>query len=87
MMNRWRSYRLWVAIASLISLFLQDCGVIDVDYDIYTELILSILVLLGIIRPPGADVPPPFENKKEGNQKDGKSTTTKSKGFKRKNRK
>ncbi|WP_237582559.1 hypothetical protein [Pontibacillus yanchengensis] len=83
-MNRWRSYRLWVAIAALISLFLQDCGVIDIDFDVYTELILSILVLLGIIRPPGADVAPPFENKNEGKQKDGKSTATKSKESKRK---
>ncbi|MFC0522057.1 hypothetical protein ACFFGV_00445 [Pontibacillus salicampi] len=61
-MNRWRSYRLWVAILALVSLFLQDCGVIDVDFDVYINLILSILILLGIINSPGENKLPLLPN-------------------------
>lgn len=56
--NRWKSYRLWVAIAALLGMFLQDCGFIDmVDrYDMYVSVILTILIFLGVIHSPEKEV-------------------------------
>ncbi|GGD20134.1 hypothetical protein [Pontibacillus salipaludis] len=56
--NRWKSYRLWVAIAALLGMFLQDCGFINmVDrYEMYVSVILSILIFLGVIHSPEKEV-------------------------------
>lgn len=56
--SKWKSYRLWVAIAALIGMFLQDCGFIDmVDrYEMYVSIILSILIFLGVIHSPEQEV-------------------------------
>ncbi|MCD5325525.1 MULTISPECIES: hypothetical protein [Pontibacillus] len=56
--SKWKSYRLWVAIAALIGMFLQDCGFIDmVDrYEMYVSIILSILIFLGVIHSPEKEV-------------------------------
>ncbi|WP_201450133.1 hypothetical protein [Pontibacillus sp. HMF3514] len=58
-MSRWRSYRLWIAIAALIGMVLQDLGIITMldRFEGYVNVILMILILLGIIRAP-AGVPP-----------------------------
>ncbi|KGX87422.1 hypothetical protein [Pontibacillus marinus] len=58
-MSRWRSYRLWLAIAALIGMVLQDLGIITMldRFEGYVNVILMILILLGIIRAP-AEVPP-----------------------------
>jgi len=58
-MSRWRSYRLWLAIAALTGMVLQDLGIITMldRFEGYVNVILMILILLGIIRSP-AEVPP-----------------------------
>ncbi len=69
-MKRWRSYRLWVAIAALIGMVLKDLGVITMldRFEGYVNLILIILILLGIIR---VEPPVDLSNQKEKeNQKD-----------------
>ncbi|KGX93999.1 holin [Pontibacillus halophilus JSM 076056 = DSM 19796] len=60
MTNRWRSYTLWVSIMALVSMLLKDLGVINMveQFDGYTEAILSILILAGIINNPEKEKPP-----------------------------
>ena len=49
-----KNYGLWVSIASLIFMILQDSGVAvtATKYDLYVKTILGVLVLLGIISNP-----------------------------------
>lgn len=53
--NRFRNYGLWVSIASLVGIILQNLGYIkagDPTWDNAVTTVLSILVALGIINDP-----------------------------------
>ncbi len=53
-MNRWKNYGLWVSIASLVLIILQQLNV-GIDAGQYNEivtLVLSILVAAGVISNP-----------------------------------
>lgn len=54
MMEKIKNYGLWVAVASLVGLILQDAGVplAPEKFQIYVDIILNILVLAGIISDP-----------------------------------
>ena len=53
-MKRWQNYGLWVAVASLLFMIVQDLGfhVTPEKWDAYVDLILGILIMLGIISNP-----------------------------------
>lgn len=53
-MKRWQNYGLWVAVASLLFMIVQDLGfhVTPEKWDVYVDLILGILIMLGIISNP-----------------------------------
>jgi uncharacterized membrane protein len=52
--NRYKNYGLWISISSLIFLFLQEIGIqiTPEKFDVYVNMILGILILLGIINNP-----------------------------------
>jgi uncharacterized membrane protein len=50
MNSRWRNYALWVSIASLIGIFVQDAGLLAPDkYDEYVKAIFAVLTAAGVI--------------------------------------
>lgn len=50
---KWKNYGLYLAIASLIGLFVNDLGLLAPDrYQTYADAILAILVAAGIISNP-----------------------------------
>lgn len=53
-MKRWQNYGLWVSIASLLFMIVQDAGfyITPEKWNTYVDLILGILVMLGIISNP-----------------------------------
>jgi uncharacterized membrane protein len=53
-MKRFKNYGLWVAVAALIGMILQDAGVsiTPEKYDAYVNAILTVLVLAGIVNNP-----------------------------------
>lgn len=55
--NRLKNYGLWISIASLVFMILQDAGVIITPekYQAYVDIILAILILLGIINNPDTE--------------------------------
>jgi uncharacterized membrane protein len=51
--NRFKSYALWIAVASLLGTFLNDLNVVDSQiFDVYVEKLLYIAALAGIINNP-----------------------------------
>ncbi|WP_050180675.1 holin [Domibacillus robiginosus] len=54
MTNRFKNYGLWVAVASLAGMVLQDVGMITMPerYDAYVNTGLTILIAAGIINNP-----------------------------------
>jgi uncharacterized membrane protein len=55
-MKRFKNYGLWVAVAALVGMILQDAGVsiTPEKYDGYVDAILTVLVLAGIINNPSS---------------------------------
>ncbi|NNU85350.1 holin [Geobacillus sp. BMUD] len=53
-MERFKNYGLWVSVASLLFMILQDIGVhiTPEKYHAYVDVILTILITLGIISNP-----------------------------------
>jgi uncharacterized membrane protein len=53
-MKRFKNYGLWVAVAALIGMILQDAGfsITPEKYDAYVNAILTVLVLAGIVNNP-----------------------------------
>lgn len=53
-MAKYKNYGLWVAVAALVGMILQDAGlaITPEKYDAYVQAILSLLVLAGIISNP-----------------------------------
>lgn len=58
MKSKFKNYGLWLSIASLIGLVLQNSGVdiAPVQYQDYVDTILSVLVLAGIISNPSKGI-------------------------------
>jgi len=56
-MNRLRNYGLWVSVASLAFMLIQEFGIqITPDkWEVYVNSILGILILLGIINNPNTE--------------------------------
>lgn len=54
MMDRFKNYGLWLSVASLLLMVLQDAGVniTPEKFNAYVQAILGILVLLGIVSNP-----------------------------------
>lgn len=54
MMERFKNYGLWLSVASLLLMVLQDTGVniTTEKFNAYVQAILGILVLLGIVSNP-----------------------------------
>lgn len=54
MKNKWKNYGLWLAIASLLGMILQDAGfhIAPEKFEKYVDAVLTILVLAGIISNP-----------------------------------
>lgn len=54
MMERFKNYGLWLSVASLLLMVLQDVGVniTPEKFNAYVQTILGILVLLGIVSNP-----------------------------------
>jgi uncharacterized membrane protein len=55
--NKFKNYGLWVAIGSLLILFLPQLGfkIIPYDFKIFIDAVLSILVIFGILNNPNTD--------------------------------
>jgi uncharacterized membrane protein len=55
-MKRFKNYGLWVAVAALVGMILQDAGVsiTPEKYDAYVNTILTVLVLAGIVNNPSS---------------------------------
>lgn len=53
-MGKYRNYGLWVAVAALVGMLVQDAGltITPEKYDGYVQAVLGILVLAGIISNP-----------------------------------
>jgi uncharacterized membrane protein len=53
-MKRLKNYGLWVAVAALVGMILQDAGIsiTPEKYDAYVNAILTVLVLAGIVNNP-----------------------------------
>jgi uncharacterized membrane protein len=53
-MKRFKNYGLWVAVAALVGMILQDAGIsiTPEKYDAYVNAILTVLVLAGIVNNP-----------------------------------
>jgi uncharacterized membrane protein len=53
-MKRFKNYGLWVAVAALVGMILQDAGIsiTPEKYDDYVNAILTVLVLAGIVNNP-----------------------------------
>ncbi|TYR75592.1 holin [Rossellomorea vietnamensis] len=50
MNSRFKNYALWVALASLIGLFVQDAGLLAPEkYDEYVNAVLAVLIAAGVI--------------------------------------
>jgi uncharacterized membrane protein len=54
MQNRLKNYGLWTSVAALVFMILQNSGVniLPEQWNMYTNSILGILILLGIINNP-----------------------------------
>jgi uncharacterized membrane protein len=54
-MGRFKNYGLWVAIAALVGLFVNDMGLLAPEqYDQYVDAILAVLIAAGIVSNPNA---------------------------------
>lgn len=53
-MTKYRNYGLWVAVAALVGMILQDAGlaITPEKYDGYVQAVLGVLVLAGIVSNP-----------------------------------
>jgi uncharacterized membrane protein len=53
-MNKWQNHGLWLAIASLLGMVLQDAGVAITPekYEAYVDAVLYVLILAGVISNP-----------------------------------
>lgn len=53
-MTKWKNYGLWVAVAALLGMVLQDAGVAlsPEKYQSYVDAVLTILILAGIVSNP-----------------------------------
>lgn len=52
-MERFKNYGLWIAIASLIGLFVNDMGLLSPEkYQTYVDAILMVLIAAGIVSNP-----------------------------------
>jgi uncharacterized membrane protein len=53
-MKRFKNYGLWIAVAGLVGMALQDVGVITSPekYQMYVDAVLNVAVLAGIINNP-----------------------------------
>jgi len=51
---RYKNYGLWVAVSSLILMILQDVGlpITPEKYEAYSQVVFTILILLGIVSNP-----------------------------------
>jgi uncharacterized membrane protein len=65
-MDRLKNYGLWVAVSSLILMILQDAGIpiTPEKYQAYSDIVFTILILLGIISNPSSGKG--FKDKEEG---------------------
>jgi uncharacterized membrane protein len=53
MQNRWKSWGLWVSVASLIGFILKTYLKVEIaEYDTFVNMMLNVLVLFGIINNP-----------------------------------
>ncbi|MFP7483393.1 hypothetical protein SFC65_04470 [Priestia filamentosa] len=54
MNKRWKNYGLWVALAALLGMVLQDVwgGFVPERYEQYTDIVLYILIGAGVISSP-----------------------------------
>jgi uncharacterized membrane protein len=52
--SKWKSYGLWVAVAALLGMLLQDAGVAlsPEKYEGYVDAVLTLLILAGIVSNP-----------------------------------
>lgn len=52
--SKWKSYGLWVAVAALLGMLLQDAGVAlsPEKYQSYVDAVFTILILAGIVSNP-----------------------------------
>jgi uncharacterized membrane protein len=54
-MSRLKNYGLWLAIAALVGLFVNDLGLLAPDkYDQYVNAILTVLIAAGIVNNPSS---------------------------------
>jgi uncharacterized membrane protein len=52
-MNRFKNYSLWVSLAALIGLFVNDAGLLAPEkYQQYVDAILTVLIAAGVITNP-----------------------------------
>lgn len=69
-MERLKNYPLWIAIAALVGLFMNDLGLLTPEkYDQYVNAILAVLIGAGIINNPSNGTGFKDENKNEEEQK------------------
>jgi hypothetical protein len=54
MNSRWKNHGLWVALAALLGMFLQDVwsGFVPERYEQYVDYVLAILIAAGVISSP-----------------------------------
>lgn len=54
-MNRFKNYGLWLALFSLFSMILKDffkINIVEEQYSMYVDTVMTILILLGIVNNP-----------------------------------
>jgi uncharacterized membrane protein len=53
MNKRWKNYGLWIALAALIGLFVNDAGLLAPEkYQQYVDAVLTVLIAAGIVTNP-----------------------------------
>jgi uncharacterized membrane protein len=53
MNKRWKNYGLWVALAALIGLFVNDAGLLaPEEYQKYVDAVLAVLIAAGVVTNP-----------------------------------
>ena len=52
MKEKFNNYGLWVSVAALIGLLLKDLGFYPENFEVYVNIIMSILICLGFVSAP-----------------------------------
>lgn len=52
MKEKFKNYGFWVSVAALVGLLLKDLGIYPENFEVYVNIIMSILICAGFISAP-----------------------------------